>query len=1474
MPDFAAAAAAFLSAKTVEALVARIIITIATSTILSNAAAGSAKRRAARSLAEARANQTIMVRSAAEARKVVYGEAVISGPIAFAESTGAANSRLHLVIPLCEGEVDAITEVFVDEDPVGAVDANGWATTGRWVKTTTQQNRNEATANGSGAWSVTLPYTPVQILSTHYSSGDDTNPPIVVAHSVAGATVSGTGVPPGTLVTVLYTHHPAGSAEYLRVRKHLGAAAQAADSVLVAEVSDKWTADHRLRGIAYLYATLVRDETIFPTGLGNIKARVRGRRLYDPRDGVTRYETNPALVIRDYLTAPYGLGCDASEINEASFIAAANVCEELVASAGSSGYDDAIARGDLERRFSVNGVVDLSQQPREILQDLLQTCQGTLTYSEGQWRLTVAAYVAPTITLTEADLAGYATVQKARPRRDLFNGVQGVYVSLENAGQVSDFPAYRSSTYAAADGGEIMRDVDLPFTATGSEAQRLARLMVEIDRRSMVVQFPANLRQATRLQVGDRVMLTLARFSFVSKVFQVVEWSRELPHLVHLVLREDDAGAYSWNHLSAAEIPPPLASELPNPFARPPVPTSFQLLSGEQYAQRSADGSIMVRIRASWDAATDPAVLTGGHVELELRRADETEVAFAGVARLPGDAVETMAGPVQSDAAYVGRLRFVNAVGVVSDWSYDTVTADGKTSGPQTPTGLTATAVPGGIALTWVNPSDPDFDRVEIWTNTIDQVVSATKIETVRAATWLHFGLAGGATRFYWVRALDRYGNWSAFTASATATAQTATGTSTALVFAYKRSAGAPTDNPGAVTFTFASASITTPATDALANGWTKTIPAGTNPLYVVAASASSTGPTDTIAAGEWSSPVILARDGADGTAGINSATVYLYRRTATATAPTVPNDAVDAVYTFAPPGLTNVPAGWSTTIPSASSGDYLWVTQAAAAGTGLTDAIPDTQWATPQLLAQKGDAGDPGDPGADAIGIKLRTTSQVFRLDEAGNEAPVSITLTALQQNTSEIVDWTTSPVITSLNGTTGSSKTLYFEGTTPHMQGNSAVTVTATLRTSGISDTVTIVSVRDGSSGITPYLTNPTHNVEADAGGSVTSYASASGEFKVYRGGVDISTGNGITYSVASESYAALNTSIGSSTGAYSISSPLDTWGGVDSVSVVLRATLPAGLGGAVIDLPFKLTKVRRGGRGVAFVTATSALSAPPTVQATINSACLAALQATYPGAVATLGDAVTLYNAGASPAWSRTWSFNGTNWTQVQLFVDGSAVVTGTLSAGAIGTGAIQASGATGVVRINQTPNNGTAAIPLSVERSSNARPALIVTDDSSVTTNSSVALVEYWARMAVMKLAAFGTTGTGITLDVVGNNAIGVGVSASFSDAAVSGFNSGAGDGVKGRAVAGKGVSGSASTGIGVKGAATGTSGIGVEGRSTLYFGGAFYGGTDSAPLYLNPSASLPTVGAIVGGFAVYNNKPYFHNGTSWREIALV
>ena len=68
----------------------------------------------------------------------------------------------------------------------------------------------------------------------------------------------------------------------LRVKKHFGDASQLADANLVADVT-QWTTNHKISGKAYLYLKFSFDSDVYPNGVPNVSAIVKGKKLFDPR---------------------------------------------------------------------------------------------------------------------------------------------------------------------------------------------------------------------------------------------------------------------------------------------------------------------------------------------------------------------------------------------------------------------------------------------------------------------------------------------------------------------------------------------------------------------------------------------------------------------------------------------------------------------------------------------------------------------------------------------------------------------------------------------------------------------------------------------------------------------------------------------------------------------------------------------------------------------------------------------------------------------------------------------------------------------------------------------------------------------------------------------------------------------------------------------------------------------------------------
>lgn len=297
----------------------------------------------------------------------------------------------------------------------------------------------------------------------------------------------------------------------IRVNIHLGEDDQAADSDLVSE-DPNWTNEHRLRGIAYLYVRLQFDQNAFPNGVPDITATIKGKKVYDPRNGTTAWSDNSALCIRDYLVGGYGLSEENANIDDALVSTAANVCDETNTISG-------------EKRYTCNGAFVTQITPFDILNDLLSSMGGLLWYAQGEWRMKPAYYVAPTVSFNEDDLRSGIAVKTRHSRRSNFNVVKGTFRGEESNWQVTDYPQMTNQVFLDADGGqESVLDLELPFTDTADEARRIARIVLERNRQQLTVSASFGLR-AFQVQTGDIIQLNLGRFGWTNKEFEVTSWT-------------------------------------------------------------------------------------------------------------------------------------------------------------------------------------------------------------------------------------------------------------------------------------------------------------------------------------------------------------------------------------------------------------------------------------------------------------------------------------------------------------------------------------------------------------------------------------------------------------------------------------------------------------------------------------------------------------------------------------------------------------------------------------------------------------------------------------------------------------------------------------------------------------------------------------------------------------------------------------
>ena len=442
-------------------------------------------------------SRQVTSKSTVEPMKIIYGQALVSGPLAFLGLSGSDNQDLHHVIALAGHEVEAITDVWLDDEVI------------------------------------TNPIGPV-------TSG--TFGPVSVS---------------GSSITQVY------------VAKYLGTAGQTADPILVQRFAD-YSANNKGQGIAYIHTIFTLLEATASQELwgkyspNNIRAIVKGRKIYDPRLDVAAgntaganpanatyiaYSDNPALCVADYLTnTQFGMGIATNKIDWPEVIVAADACDVSVP-----------VPGGTEKRFTANGVLFGTDPHMTSINKLLSSMNGSLVYSGGEYIISAGVYKAPSHVLTEDDLAGPVTVKTSVERSDRFNAVKSIIIDpLQNHKSV-EAPRVQLTAALVRDNNETLeREIELPFTNSSYMAQRIANKLIQMSDQQKLLTFPANL-SAMAITVGDRVEVTIGELGFSSKVFRCMGWSFTESG-ISLTLAEDDPGSYedpdaiAYSTVSAAGV--------------------------------------------------------------------------------------------------------------------------------------------------------------------------------------------------------------------------------------------------------------------------------------------------------------------------------------------------------------------------------------------------------------------------------------------------------------------------------------------------------------------------------------------------------------------------------------------------------------------------------------------------------------------------------------------------------------------------------------------------------------------------------------------------------------------------------------------------------------------------------------------------------------------------------------------------------
>lgn len=530
----------------------------------------------------------------------------------------------------------------------------------------------------------------------------------------------------------------------MRVYQALGSENQNALSRMV-QVAPGWTANHRLRGISYLYIEMDFNQDVFPNGVPEITALVKGRKVFDPRTGVTAWSDNAALCIRDYFVSNFGLRATSDKIDDVLFQVAANICDENV-------VDNGISR----KRYTCNGNFTTGSTPIDIILALVTSMGGVAWYTQGKWGLKAAKWTSPVMSITESDFRSGIQIVTRNSRRDNFNVVKGTYKGPDTVWQTTDYPSVKESVFITQDQGvEKETDLDLPFTDDPFDCQRLARITLRRNREQMAFSTNLGLR-AFGLQVGDVVSITNSRYGWVNKTFEVMSWSftvtEEFDIIFPVSLRETSSAVYDNTDGQAIVRND---TNLPNPFDVPPVGMSVS--SSLKQVNEAVLAVILL------DATTSSPFIN--EVEVEYKRSADAN--WIRVGKGPIGRFEIVG---VEDGFYDFRARSVSIFGVRSaTWTeilnrYISPFA----APPADVTSFYGNVVNGDMHLTWTPVSDLDLSHYKIKYSPLTSAASySDAIEIVdRVARPANSVVVPARSGTYFIKAVDKLGNQSVNPAS------------------------------------------------------------------------------------------------------------------------------------------------------------------------------------------------------------------------------------------------------------------------------------------------------------------------------------------------------------------------------------------------------------------------------------------------------------------------------------------------------------------------------------------------------------------------------------------------------------------------------------------------------------------------------------------------------------------------------------
>ncbi len=475
---------------------------------------------------------------------VVYGERKVGGTRVFVETSGSTNEYLYIGLVLCEGEIESVDKIWIDDKEV--------------------------------TWSGAL--------------SDDTS------RTVASSD--------GNFYKADPTVEGSSAESTIEVRCHYGTDSQS-QCALLGTLSN-WTSNHRLRGVAYISFKFKWNQDCFG-GLPQIHALIKGKKVVAYNSSsvaqTAAHSNNPAWCLLDYLTNErYGKGLAIANIDVSSFYTASGVCDTDVTAYGSTTIDVLDCNTVIDTSKNViDNVKELvkgsraylpySQGKYKLLVETTGSASITLTEDD-----IIGGYALS--SESKANRYNRVIVNYVNPARN-YQVDEVQWPEIDDSGYTS---ADQHATMKTADGGFLLEGrFDFPTLTSPYQALEVAEVICRRSRDSKGLTLNVAF-DAYDLAIGDIVNVTLSSLGYSAKPHRVlgITFNEDYTITLNLVIHQDSH--YTWATKTQVSATP--STNLPNPYSVS-APASVTL-SDEMIEY--ADGIVITRLNVVVGASTDKFV--------------------------------------------------------------------------------------------------------------------------------------------------------------------------------------------------------------------------------------------------------------------------------------------------------------------------------------------------------------------------------------------------------------------------------------------------------------------------------------------------------------------------------------------------------------------------------------------------------------------------------------------------------------------------------------------------------------------------------------------------------------------------------------------------------------------------------------------------------------------------------------------------